>query len=70
MAVLKLINLNGAIAAVLPPEVMAELGVTEGDSVVVGPAPSDDGMTETERQIEMARRIVREEHVVLAALAR
>lgn len=70
MAVLKLVTIEGKVAAVLPPEVLAELGVREGDSVTVAPALAQAGDEETARQVEIARRIVREHHVVLSALAR
>ena len=70
----KLIPVGDEIGFVVPHEVLAELGLRQGDSLTLDLVPGGialkAGDNEFERQMAIARRIMREDHAVLRALAK
>ncbi len=74
MATLKLRAIGNSVGVVLPKELLAELGVREGDTLSVVRTP--EGITlsrsepEFERDLTMAREIMRRRRAVLRELAK
>ena len=74
MATLKLRAIGNSVGVVLPKELLARLRVGEGDTLQVVEAP--DGLRllrsdpEFERQMEVAREVMRRRRTVLRELAK
>ena len=74
MATLKLRAIGNSVGVVLPKELLAKLNLGEGDVLHLVDAP--DGFRlkrhdpEFERQMEVARRVMRERRAVLRELAK
>jgi putative addiction module antidote len=74
MVKLKLTTVGSSTGVVLPKEVLARLKVEKGDSLFLTDSPDGYRITpydpEFERQMELARRVMRERRDVLKALAK
>jgi putative addiction module antidote len=74
MTALKLRRVGNSVGLILPKDILAELGVEEGDSLFVH--KSGDGIAlrksdpEFERKMEIAREVMRRRHAVLRELAK
>lgn len=74
MATLKLRAIGNSVGVVLPKELLARLNIGEGD--VLHLVEAEDGFRlkrhdpEFERQMEVARRVMRERRAVLRELAK
>jgi putative addiction module antidote len=74
MATLKLRSIGNSVGVVLPKELLARLNLREGDTLYVVEGP--DGFRlkrsdpEFERQMEVARKVMRERRAVLRELAK
>jgi putative addiction module antidote len=74
MASLKLRSIGNSVGVVLPKELLARLGLQEGDTLHVVEAPDGFRLTRTdpdfERQMEVAREVMRRRRAVLRELAK
>lgn len=74
MATLKLRAVGNSVGVILPKEMLARLGVSEGDTLHVVEAPDGfrlkRGDPVFERQMEEARRVMRRRRAVLRGLAK
>jgi putative addiction module antidote len=74
MVKLKLTTVGSSTGVVLPKEVLARLKVGKGDTVFLTDAPDGYRITpydpDFERQMELARRVMRERRNVLRQLAK
>ncbi|HXQ67966.1 MAG TPA: AbrB/MazE/SpoVT family DNA-binding domain-containing protein [Alphaproteobacteria bacterium] len=74
MVKLKLTTIGSSTGVVLPKEVLARLKLEKGDAVYLTEAPEGYRLTpynpDFERQMKLARRVMRERRHVLRALAK
>jgi putative addiction module antidote len=74
MLTLKLTTVDNAVGVVLPHEVLARLNIDQGDTLYLTEAPDGYRLTahspEFERQMELAREVMRERREVLSELAK
>ncbi len=74
MATLKLRAIGNSVGVVLPKEVLAKLGLAEGDSLQVVESPDGLLLTaapqETEAQLDLGREMMRKYRETFAALAK
>jgi putative addiction module antidote len=74
MVKLKLMTIGSSTGVVLPKEVLARLKVAKGDTVFLTDSPEGYRITpydpEFERQMELARRVMRQRRNVLKELAK
>jgi putative addiction module antidote len=74
MYALKIRPLGGSLGAILPKELLAELDVGENDTLFLTKAPDGFRLTvhnpEFERQMAVARRVMRKNRNVLRELAK
>ena len=74
MATLKLRAIGNSVGVVLPKELLAKLDLTEGDTVHVVESPDGLRLTRSDpdlqRQMEVAREVMRRRRAVLRELAK
>ena len=74
MHALKLTRIGNAVGVILPPKVLAKLGVAEGDKVYAVDQPDGVRLTVADPdfavQMEVARRVMKERRAVLRDLAK
>jgi putative addiction module antidote len=74
MATLKLRAIGNSVGVVLPKELLAKLGLAEGDSLQVVEGPDGLLLTvaprETEAQLDLGREMMRKYRETFAALAK
>lgn len=74
MATLKLRAIGNSVGVVLPKELLARLNLAEGDTVQAVETPDGLRLTRTdpdmERQMEVAREVMRRRRAVLRELAK
>ena len=74
MHTLKLVQIGNSVGLVLPKDVLAQLNVDKGDSLFLSAAPNGMRITVTdpefERQMSVARSIMKKRRNVLAELAK
>jgi putative addiction module antidote len=74
MATLKLRAIGNSVCVVLPKELLAQLGLREGDSLHVVAMPDGFRLTrsdpEFDHQMEVAREVMRRRRAVLRELAK
>ena len=74
MHALKLTRIGNAVGVILPPEMLAKLGVAEGDTIYAVDQPDGVRLTVADPdftvQTEVARRVMKERRAVLRELAR
>ncbi len=74
MSALKLTAIGNSVGLILPKEVLARLGVGKGDTLFA--VETDDGLRLTtsdpdfEKQMEVARQVMKKRRTVLRALAK
>ncbi len=74
MSALKLISIGNSVGVTLPKELLVKLGVGKGDTLYA--IETEDGVRlttadpEFERQLEVAKRIMKERRAVLRELAK
>ena len=74
MSVVKLIAIGNSTGAIFPKEVLADLKVERGDTLFLSKGPNGYTLSpydpEFERQMEIARNVMKKERAVLRELAK
>ncbi len=74
MTALKLVSIGDGVGVILPRELLAKLGVGEGDTLFLSETPEGLQLSvsdpDHEAKMAVARRIMRERHNVLRELAK
>ena len=71
---LKMIAIGNSVGAIFPRELLSDLNIDRGDTVIVSRSPDGFRLTpydpEVEKQIEAGREVMRENRDALRALAK